>query len=199
MATAFSVKFNLDAVLAQLATQLPQRVAVGAARAINRTAASERTALSSDIAGDMGIRVGTARDAMTVNKATASNPTAQVVCKGARLPLIEFNARGPEPSRGRGGGVSYSNPGAGGTQRIANAFIATMPGGGHRGVFVRKGQQRSRKGLPAHSPGLPIREPMGPSIVKSFEKMVPAGEARRTDSLVKNLEHEISFALSQGA
>lgn len=186
MANLFSVSFNLEATLRQMNLDVTRRTSVGCMRALNKTATSERAALSSAIAKDVGIKVGTVRDGISIQKATTSNLAARVVCRGKRIPLIELNARGPEPSRGRGRGVSYRVEGQ--TRRIPNAFIATVGSGRHRGVFARKSIKR-----------LPIRELFGPSIVKVFEKLVPVGEARRNEVLLKNLQHEITFALSQSA
>ena len=186
MATAFSLNFNLTAALRQMNVTLTRGVSTAAARAINRTLTSERAALGSDVAKNMGIKVGTAKDAMTIEKAITSNLAGRLIAKGKRIPRIEFDARGPEPLRGRGQGVSYR--GENGRIRVSNAFIATVGTGGHRGVFVRKTTKR-----------LPIRELFGPSIAHVFEKLVPNGEARRNDVLVKNLEHEIEFALSRVA
>jgi hypothetical protein len=59
---------------------------------------------------------------------------------------------------------------------------------GHRGVFQRSGTKR-----------LPIYELFGPSIARVFEKLIPVGEARRTEVLLKNLRHEVEFALSKSA
>lgn len=197
MATLFSVKFSLEAALKQLNVEVTRRVNVGCSRALNRTVTSERAALSSAIAKDMGIRVGVAREGMSIDKATAANLAARVVCRGKRIPLIDLGARGKEPSRGKGRGVTYIGEG-GGRVRNPHAFIATVGAHRHRGVFIRAVKSRPRKGLPAHSPGLPIKELFGASIVKVFEKMVPIGEARRNEVLMKNVQHEINFALSQG-
>src|SRR4030095_16410433 len=55
------------------------------------------------------------------------------------------------------------------TERYRHAFIATMPGGGHRGVYERKGTAR-----------LPIRELYGPSV---------HGMMARTDVLPRIAEY----------
>lgn len=186
MATAVSVRFNLDAVLRHMNVTITQGVQSAAARAINRTLTSERASIGSDVAKDMGLKLATVKDAMTIEKATTSTLSGRLIARGKRIPRIEFDARGPEPSRGRGRGVSYR--GEGGRIRVPNAFIATVGSGGHRGVFVRRTTKR-----------LPIRELFGPSIAHVFEKLVPNGEARRNEVLVKNLQHEIEFALSRAA
>lgn len=174
--------------------QLGKRGPVAVARALNRTATSERTALAREVAADMGIQVKTAREAIAVKKASAGNLAAQVVARGKRLPLIDFKARGPQPSRGRGRGVSYVIQGQ--RKTIARAFIATVSKAGdegqhagHRGVFVRK-QKAGR---------LPITQLMGVSVAVAFSHLLPAGEARRADALAKNVAHEIEFELSRVA
>lgn len=162
---------------------LGKRAPVALARALNRTGSSERTAMARAVSKDMGLKVGDARDAIKVEKATAARLAVRVVAKGKRLPLIDFKARGPEPSRGRGRGVSYVMQGQ--RKRLPNAFLATV-GAGHRGVFMRMGKRR-----------LPIKQLYGVSIAKSFEHQLGAGEAARQESLLKNVEHEIEFELSR--
>lgn len=164
--------------------QLRQRGPVALARALNRTANSERTAMARAVAADMGLKVSAARDAIRVIRATAQSQAARVIARGRAVPLIEFKARGPEPSRGRGAGVSYAMQGQ--RRRIPDAFIATMPTG-HRGVFRRRAAGR-----------LPIRQLYGPSIAKVFGTLAPVGAARRREQLLKNVEHELAFELSRG-
>lgn len=153
-------------------------------RAINRTAASERTQAKRAISADTGLRTKDVDAALRLHPATTSNMTATVSVSGRRIPLIAFSARGPEPSRGRGRGVSYRLPK--GRGRHANAFIATMKSG-RRGVFVRTTPHR-----------LPITELYGPSLPKSFETTyLGTAPDRAHATLVKNLQHEISFALKR--
>lgn len=185
MSTMFSVSFNLEAALQQMGVVLDSRIRVATARAINRTADSEKVALGRAVASDMGLKVGVVKDAITVERANANTQTARVIAKGARIPLVDFGARGPEPSRGKGRGVTARLPG--GKGRYPNAFLATMASG-HRGVFQRTKRAR-----------LPIYELYGPSIARVFERMIPIGEARRLEVLTKNVSHEIQFALSSGA
>lgn len=162
---------------------LGKRAPVALARALNRTGASERTAMGRAVSKDMGLKVAVAREAIKVEKATAASLAVRVVARGKRLPLIDFKARGPEPSRGRGRGVSYVMQGQ--RKRLDHAFIATV-GAGHRGVFVRTGPRR-----------LPIKQLFGVSIAKSFENQIDAGVARRKEVLLTQVEHEIEFELSR--
>lgn len=167
-----------------------RRGLVAVARGLNRTASSERTAMARAVAADMGLKVGVSREAMAITKATANNLEARVTARGKRIPLINFKARGPYPSRGRGAGVTYTMQGQRKIWR--SAFIATTvvqtdgTGGAHRGVFFRVGKNR-----------LPIKQAYGPSIAHVFGKLLPAGEARRQEVLVGNVMHEINFEISR--
>lgn len=162
---------------------LGKRAPVALARALNRTAASERTAMARAVSQDMGIKVGAARTAIKVEKATRGSLASRVIARGKRLPLIEFKARAPYPSRGRGAGVRYVMQGQRKTWR--GSFIAIV-GAGHKGVFFRVGQAR-----------LPIKQAYGPSIAHVFGNQIPVGEARRNQVLLTNVEHEIEFELSR--
>jgi hypothetical protein len=154
-------------------------------RAINRAATSGKTAMARAIAADTGIRNKVVADEIKILKATRKEPKAVIEIRGRRIPLIEFKARGPEPSRGKGRGVSYTLPT--GRGRVANAFIATMPQG-HRGVFKR-----------LQTPRLPIKELFGPSLPHVFEKFLPTFSAAAQESLVKNIVSEIRFERSKQA
>jgi len=172
-------------------SQLGKRGPIAVARGLNRTAMSERTVMARAVATDMGIKVGDAKSAIVVDKATAAKLTARLSSRGKRMPLINFRATGPFPSRGRGQGVAYTA--RGGRQRIANAFLAVVTRAGddgehagHRGVFIRLGKKR-----------LPIKQLYGPSIAHVFSQLLPVGEARRNEVLTTNVGHEIQFELSR--
>lgn len=183
MPQAVVMKFNLDDVVRQLGKTMTPRLQRAGITAVNRTAASEKVAMSRAVATDMRLKVGVVKDAIALERASLNRPTAYVIAKGKRIPVIEFNARGPEPSRGRGKGVTANLP----ARRYPNAFIARMRSG-HRVVFQRSGKAR-----------LPIYELKGPSIAAVFQKHLPAGETRRNEQLVKEVTHQIQFALQRGA
>ena len=69
---------------------------------------------------------------------------------------------------------------------VVEAGVAGI--GQHRGVFERRTRKR-----------LPIRELFGPSLPHVFAKFIPEALKRGEESLVKNLQSELRFALSQGA
>jgi hypothetical protein len=181
--------------------RLHDRAPLAIMRALNRSIASARTAVASPIAKDLGMKVGDARDRIAIREARLDTLVAQLRASAQRIPLIEFKATGPEPSRGRGRGVTSRLKG--GTSRIPDAFIATMRSG-HRGVFKRVNLASppgalTRKGPGAWSKNLPIYQLVGPSIVHVFEKFAPLAIARAEEQLKKNLAHELRFAMGQSA
>lgn len=161
-------------------------------RAINRAIGSARTVMVRAAAADTGLKASVVRDAMILREATVGRPQADLRASAKRIPLINFGATGPEPSRGKGHGVSY-RLGAAGRNRLEQAFIATT-GSSHRGVFQRIVASRSRKGMASPSPGLPIVELKGPSLWHVFDKFKPLGEARAREVLQDRLKHELDFA-----
>src|SRR3954462_15110896 len=148
----------------------PKKATRAIVRAMNRALTSGRTLLVQRIAADTGLKSGDIKKAMTVREASSQSLEARLGLGLKRIPLIAFNARGPEPSRGKGRGVSYRLKGGGG--RIASAFIGTMRGG-PRGVFRGSGKSR-----------LPIRALFGPSIGHVFAKFRPEGIARAREAFV---------------
>lgn len=175
------VDFKTAGLLAGI-ENLGKRMPRAVKRALARTATSARAQLGTLIAADTGLPVRTVK--LGVSVTIASDTKILVTASDRRVPLIEFKARGPEPSRGQGRGVSYSLPG--GRGRLPHAFIATMSTG-HRGVFMR-----------TEGPRLPIDEKHGPSLGGVFRKHLKPVEERAQETLVANLRHEIDFAAKKG-
>ena len=180
--------------------RLRERTPLAIMRALNKSIASARTAVVSPIAKDAGLKVSEVRDLISIREARLDHLAAQLRASAKRIPLIRW-ASGPEPSRGRGRGITSRLKG--GTRRIPDAFIATMRSG-HRGVFKRANLASppgalTRRGRGAWSPNLPVYELVGPSIVGVFEKYAAVGVARGEEQLKKNLAHELRWALNQSA
>lgn len=167
------------------AARLRENARPACARALNRSVVTTKTHMAREVSKDTGIKVGTSKDAMAIENATITRLLARVTIRGKRIPLIDFRAKGPEPSRGKGRGVTARL--VGGAGRYPRAFIATMKSG-KRGVFERVGRAR-----------LKIRELRGPSLVKVFEKHSEGGVEVGQKSLVKNLVHEFRWALKKAA
>lgn len=172
--------------------QLGRRGESALRRALKRTTASVRASMASDIAKDIGLPVGKVRDEMRVS-VSGDELESTISISGRRIPLINFGARGPEPSKGRGRGVSATSEGQ--RKRYPNAFIATTASG-HRGVFIRA-KSLARKSRGAWSANLPIIELRGPSLPLVFTKHLPDAVSQAQATLMKNLQHELSFAQSQ--
>lgn len=180
------MRFN-TAQFERAIAQLEDRAPAAIARALNRSAGSTKTVMVRAVAADTKLKVGVVRDQIKVQEAkpVAHRLAAIISVTGKRIPLIDFGARGPEPSRGRGRGVTARLPT--GKGRYPNAFIERMKSG-HRGVFQRRGKGR-----------LPIYELFGPSLPRVFTKHVREGLRRGQEALQKNLAHELRFALKRAA
>jgi hypothetical protein len=173
-----------DALRGEL-EEYPRRAQRTLIRGLNRGIGAARTFLVKEIARDTGLKSGDVRSKLFLREATASLPVASLAASKKRLPLILFGARGPEPSRGKGRGVSYRLPG--GRGRAPHAFLATMRSG-HRGVFARVARGR-----------LPIRELRGPSLGRVFAKFRPDAIARANAVVLSTLQHEIARVQARSA
>jgi hypothetical protein len=167
--------------IGQLKSRSPQAIV----KSLNRAIISARVVMVRDIARDMALKQATVRERIFVEQARPERLEARLSASRKRIPLIEFGARGPMPSRGRGRGVTYRL--GRGRGRAESAFLARMKSG-HLGVFRRVGTKR-----------LPIRELRGPSLGRVFEQKLPAGLARGQEQLLKNLKSELAFAMRSAA
>lgn len=173
------------------------KAAIASVRALNRSIVSARLPVIKKVAADMGIRQKTVRDAITIEDATRTKLVARMTARGARLPLIDFAAKGPMPSRGRGRGVTAKVGGK--RTRYKNAFLATTRSG-HTGVFKRdESRPMSGKSRGAWSKNLPIVQLHGPSIVHVFEKYRDVGVEAGREALMKNLSHEMQWAIDSAS
>ena len=145
-----------------------------ASAALNRTAKGVATEWKKAVSEDIGIKQSAVAKQMKVRKSKATTLQASVSVKDRRIPLIELGARGKEPSRGKGRGVTYKILGR--RRRRRHAFIATMRSG-HRGVFKRTSKRRR-----------PITELHGPSIHRVFHKHLPKARARANKQFPKELQ-----------
>ena len=176
-----------------MVAKLRKRAPAAQVRALNRSIASANVVMVRAIASDLGVKQGTVKDRTRIELATPQKLRARIYANAKRIPLIDFGAKGPEPSRGRGRGVTVKS--AGGRSTIPDAFIATMRSG-HRGVFQRVAGSSGRRGPAPNRSQLPIRELFGPSIWKVFRKLEYIGIARGREQLIKNLQSEFRFALA---
>lgn len=173
---------GVDELVAEL-RDTPDKLSLANIRALNRAILAARTAGIRLISADIGLTATTLREALTIIEATISRPIAFLSASLDRIPLYDFHAKGPMPSRGKGRGVTARLPGGAGT--YPHAFLAQMASG-HLGVFERNTKAR-----------LPIHELMGPSIGKVFAKYTAQMIAAADASFETTLDHELQFR--QGA
>lgn len=168
---------GISDVMARMAA-LGDKASPAIVRALNRGGLTAKTYMASNVAKDMKLKVSDVKEKIRVKEANLYKHSFEISASLKRLPLILFNARGPEPSRGRGRGVTARTN----TKRYPHAFIATMKSG-HRGVFQRVGKAR-----------LGIRELRNVSLGHVFDKFKPEGLKRGLASVAKNLKSEFRFA-----
>lgn len=126
-------------------------------RALNRVLTSVNRQALRSLSKDIGLPQKRIKPAVRADKANFRNKRAQVVATGARIPLIDFQAK-QKPT-----GIVYKGQG-GKRKRIDSAFLQTMQSG-HRGVFKRQGSKREmRRGRYKGKYRQPIVERFGPSI-----------------------------------
>ncbi len=176
-------------------TEAPARVQRVAVRAMNRGVLAGRTYLASNISRDIGLKVGDVKKALSTRDATPNKLQASVAASLKKIPLVQFKARGPEPSRGLGNGVTYSIGGA--RRRLPNAFIARMASG-HRGVFTRVGKS-VRKSTGARSKNLPITQLYGPSLGGVFKKYRTPAMQRMQEAMDKTFSRDLAYAAAKKA
>lgn len=179
---ALKLKFN-TAQLKKALRECPEAIKRAEVRALNRAGVTMRARAPREMSNNLGgaVKIGALKEIIAIRPATQERRTVAIEVTGERIPLIDFGARGPEPSRGKGRGVTVRLKG--GLQRHVNAFIATMKSG-HRGVFERIGRMR-----------LPIFEKFGPSMPQVFRTVSPTVRAAGIDSLYKNLGSELNHEL----
>lgn len=163
---------------------------VASVRGINRTLANVKTVMVRAIAKSLRLKQGAVRDRIRILEATRSRPVARMYADNAQIPVEQFNARGPLPSRGKGRGVTANTE----QRRYPHAFRARMESG-HVGVFERVPGKFMRKQRPGRKPRQAIRELRTASVAAVFIKHAPVGQARADEQLPKNLESELRFAL----
>jgi len=157
------------------------------AHALDRAADSAKATIARGISDDIKASVTSVKEQIRVTRDRDVNPQRQTrnfYANAKRIPLIDFRARGREPSLGKGRGVTARTK----TGRYPRAFIATMKSG-HRGVFQRNpGAKR-----------LGIYELDVVSIAHVFPKHAPAGVERAREQLAKNLAANLRFLSGSAA
>lgn len=174
--------------------RLQAQAPIAEARALNRAATSGRAAVTRVIATDMGLKANVVRNRISIRQATPMHRSVTLHAPNKRIPLVEFQARGAIPSRGRGRGVTAN---VGGRKVYPHTFLAVV-GGRHTGVFARV-DGGTRRGPKPDRAQLPIKELFGPSVAHVFLKHKQYALDRCHEELIKNLRHEFRFLLQSQA
>lgn len=176
--------FGIDqASQAKVEQLLEIKFAPQVARSLSRAANSAKTAMAQAIATELGAKASDIKRYIFTKPATEDTLEARVYPQGkAGIPLIKLGATGPEPSRGKGGGVTVPGGGV-----YPHAFIAKTPSG-HRGVFERKGTAR-----------LPIKELRTTPITDVFRRLRAVGMAKAEEALKADLVVDLKAALGKSA
>jgi hypothetical protein len=160
----------------------PPAIRRAGARAINRGLTSGKTVMVREVAAALGVKQAAVKRFIGSRNATADRLEGRVYAFGKRgIPLIDLDAKGPEPSRGQGAGVRVrATPG-----QFPNAFIAISKTG-KRAVFERVGRAR-----------LPIQQLFTRRIPDVWREARGAGVTRAAESLRTNLVSEIRYLLKK--
>lgn len=170
----------------------PKVVVKAAVRAMNSAIASGNTLMARLIATDTGIKVSYVKKRMYQIKASYSNPMATLATRSLnRIPLMVFGAKGPQPSRGKGRGVTAKPQGA--RKSYPNAFIAGVTTGHewsvHTGVFVRVGGKTTSRG--GWGKNLPIKQLFGPSLGRVFAQHRPQVVVAMDEKFTAEVERQL--------
>jgi len=194
--TESSVSVKLDEQQFQriqsLLRTVPREVPKVMSRAINKTATSSKAEIARLVAAKAKIPQKGIKKGIWLKKATQRRWLATLNITSRRIPLIYL-----KPGKTKKG-VTYRGPGdvyahkqkvqmSGG--QILSAFKQTMPGSGHKGVFLRRTKKRK-----------PIDELFGPSVAELFEGVAGiAKQVKRSanEKLTKNIDAQIKYILEK--
>lgn len=186
MANDFRVDVRGDMKRAIADITALKEAAVGRAtyRSLNRALDAAATGASREIRREYNIKHRAVLSAMKKRRASGGSLFARLTIEGARIGLIEFDARWSR----RQPGASVKVKVAGARKIVRGAFIATNTATGYRGVFRRTGKSR-----------YPIRNLRSLSIPQAFstKAVFTAVELLTRETFLRNYEQQVRF-LSRG-
>jgi len=158
-------------------------------RAVNRTLTSSRSAVTKQVAPDVGLQQKVVRDQVTIVAAKNSGeaPFGALYATSKKIPLIQFKAR--QTKRG-GVTAKLPSPGAG---RYPHAFIVNVNGSPRVLERYDSGGRKGRRG----KNGGKTYQLHGPSIYHAFRKHADVAQSRAIEVLDKNFQHEFDFLLAK--
>lgn len=180
----------------------PTDVVKATVRALNRALSMGATQIARLVSTDTGIKVSDVKKRIYTVEASYERPDGKVATRSLkRIPLMAFQAKGVEPSRGIGRPVTAKVDGA--RKAYVGSFLANVQYfsntdfgreyGLHKGVFVREsgakgGKRQSPKGW---SKNLPIRQLYGPSLGRVFAKYRPQVVAFMGEKFSAEIERQL--------
>jgi hypothetical protein len=183
------VRSNMDRVVAEFAAERDELLNKATYRALNRALDKSVTETSREIRKVYNVRDRAVKKAITKRRANSMSLFARMTIEGARLGLIEFDARWHPGQRG---GASVKIKVGGGRKTVLGAFIATMryqewrsgADVSYRGVFRRLGKSR-----------LPIRFLRSISIPQAFANKAVLDAVQRLAVIEfdKTLEQQVRY------
>jgi len=93
MPISFNVKADIKQVTRSLNRWEKRAVPAAANAALNKAAAKVRTTISSDLAKEMGIKVGEVKKQINVRRSNFTTLTAKLIARGRRWNIIRFKAK----------------------------------------------------------------------------------------------------------
>ena len=180
-----NVATNSKKVRAYLSFLSDSAVSTASARALNKTVSTTATAANKEIRLVYNVRAVAIRKAMKIKRAHKKQKSlrAEIVVRGSRIGLIEFQARWTRRMPGTSVKVKVQGP----RKTVKGAFIATNSHSGYRGVFRRVGKSR-----------YPIVNLRSISLPFAFfnEAVITATSKVAAEAYAKNYEHELQYILN---
>lgn len=175
---------GLDAARVLLGN-LPGAIERAAARAINRTTASVKTAAVKKTAEEYYATQREIKGTIGITKATAKRPVAALISRGKRMPLSMFKItpNNVDPKNRTTMRAQVKRSGSGGA--IRRAFWVKFASG-HTAVVERRGRPR-----------LPIDELYGLAVPQMMsQEVVTAAMSDKTETILsERLDHEVDAIL----
>lgn len=152
------------------------------ARATQRAGQGARVEAGKEIRGEITLKAGAVRSAITVSRASPSRPVVEVNVSGKGVPLGRYSVRQTKT------GVSVQVKRGNARKIIKGAFVATMRSG-HRGVWWR---QKTASGIAKR---LPIEELYTTTVAQALDEAIRIRRvfSTATTRFVRELSREIRF------
>jgi hypothetical protein len=135
MSLVIDVRSDLRQTALSLSVNAAKVIEAAAVRSLNRAATTVRAEASRRIRDRYNLKVSVIKNDLRLVRARRGELEAQVIARGAPIPLIQFGAR--QTRAGVSVQVVRSNP----RSILRRVFVARMKSG-HVGVYERRGKSR---------------------------------------------------------